>query len=44
MTNAKWTSTPRAVRDVERRVQMAEAQRDVELPAFDQPLGCSARL
>lgn len=28
-----------AVRDVERRVQMAEAQRDVELPAFEQPLG-----
>lgn len=28
-----------AVRDVERRVQMAEAQSDVELPAFDQPLG-----
>lgn len=28
-----------AVRDVERRVEMAEAQSDVELPAFDQPLG-----
>jgi hypothetical protein len=28
-----------AVRDVERRVQMAEAQSNVELPAFDQPLG-----
>jgi hypothetical protein len=31
-----------AVRDVERRVQMAEAQRDVELPSFDQPTGAPA--
>jgi hypothetical protein len=28
-----------SVRDVERRVQMAEGQRNVELPSFDQPLG-----
>ncbi|MFM2124942.1 MAG: hypothetical protein RL328_1393 [Acidobacteriota bacterium] len=28
-----------SVRDVERRVQMAEAQKDVELPQLDQPLG-----
>jgi hypothetical protein len=28
-----------AVRDVERRIQRAEEQRDVELPAFDQPEG-----
>lgn len=31
-----------SVRDIERRVQMAEAQRDVELPAYDQPLGAPA--
>jgi hypothetical protein len=28
-----------AVRDVERRIQMAERQSNIELPAFDQPLG-----
>ncbi len=28
-----------AVRDVERRIQMAEKQSNIELPAFDQPLG-----
>lgn len=28
-----------SVRDVERRIQMAEAQKDVELPAMAQPLG-----
>ena len=28
-----------AVRDVERRIQMAEQQSDVELPAMAQPLG-----
>jgi hypothetical protein len=28
-----------AVRDVERRIQMAERQSAIELPAFDQPLG-----
>src|SRR5215468_5354406 len=28
-----------AVRDVERRIQMAEKQADLELPAFDQPQG-----
>ncbi len=28
-----------SVRDVERRIQMAESQRDVELPTVDQPLG-----
>jgi hypothetical protein len=28
-----------AVRDVERRIQMAENQSDIELPALDQPLG-----
>jgi hypothetical protein len=28
-----------AVRDVERRIQMAERQSDIELPAFAQPLG-----
>jgi len=28
-----------AVRDVERRIQMAEKQSDIELPALDQPLG-----
>ncbi len=28
-----------AVRDVERRIQRAEEQRDVELPAMEQPLG-----
>ena len=28
-----------SVRDVERRVQMAESQRDVQLPSLDQPLG-----
>lgn len=28
-----------AVRDVERRIQMAEAQSEIELPALDQPLG-----
>jgi hypothetical protein len=28
-----------AVRDVERRIQMAERQSSLELPAFDQPLG-----
>ncbi len=31
-----------AVRDVERRIQMAEAQIEVELPAFDQPEGAPA--
>src|SRR6185369_6690089 len=28
-----------AVRDVERRIQMAERQSNIDLPAFDQPLG-----
>ena len=28
-----------AIRDVERRIQRAEEQRDVELPSFDQPQG-----
>ena len=28
-----------SVRDVERRIQMAEAQRDIELPVMDQPQG-----
>ncbi|HLH44121.1 MAG TPA: DUF1552 domain-containing protein [Bryobacteraceae bacterium] len=28
-----------AVRDVERRIQMAEKQSDIELPSLDQPLG-----
>src|SRR5437762_14053677 len=28
-----------AIRDVERRIQMAEKQADLELPAFDQPQG-----
>jgi hypothetical protein len=28
-----------AVRDVERRIQMAERQSNIELPTFDQPLG-----
>jgi hypothetical protein len=28
-----------AVRDVERRIQMAEAQRDIDLPTLDQPQG-----
>src|SRR6478736_3556477 len=31
-----------AVRDVERRIQRAEEQRDVELPAIDQPQGIPA--
>lgn len=31
-----------AIRDVERRVQMAEAQIDIELPTFDQPEGAPA--
>ena len=31
-----------AVRDVERRIQNAEAQRDLELPALDQPAGVPA--
>lgn len=31
-----------AIRDVERRIQMAEAQIDVELPTFDQPEGAPA--
>ena len=31
-----------AVRDVERRIQKAEEQRDVELPAFEQPQGAPA--
>ena len=32
-----------AVRDVERRIQRSEAQRDVELPVVDQPQGAPAR-
>ena len=32
-------STPEAVRDVERRIQIAEQQIDVELPYFDAPQG-----
>ena len=31
-----------AIRDVERRIQMAEAQIDIELPTFDQPEGAPA--
>src|SRR5206468_2605165 len=31
-----------AVRDVERRIQRAEEQRDIELPAIDQPQGAPA--
>src|SRR6202165_3411188 len=31
-----------AIRDVERRIQMAEAQSEVELPTMDQPLGAPA--
>ena len=31
-----------AIRDVERRIQMAEAQADIELPVLDQPQGAPA--
>src|SRR5438552_14154391 len=36
---AKVDEYSEAVRDVERRIQMAEKQADLELPAFDQPQG-----
>jgi hypothetical protein len=36
---AKVNEYSEAVRDVERRIQKAEEQSDVELPAFDQPQG-----
>jgi hypothetical protein len=36
---AKVDEYAEAVRDVERRIQMAEKQADLELPAFDQPQG-----
>src|SRR5881396_1617673 len=36
---AKVDQYTEAVRDVERRIQKAEQQRDVELPALDQPQG-----
>ena len=36
---AKVDEYTEAVRDVERRIQRAEEQRDVELPALDQPQG-----
>jgi hypothetical protein len=36
---AKVDEYTEAVRDVERRIQMAEKQADLELPAFDQPQG-----
>ena len=36
---AKMTEYTDAIRDVERRIERAEEQRDVELPAFDQPQG-----
>jgi len=35
----KVTEYTDAVRDVERRIQMAERQSNIELPALDQPLG-----
>jgi hypothetical protein len=37
--SAKVDEYTEAVRDVERRIQMAEKQADLELPAFDQPQG-----
>ena len=40
--HAKVEQYTDAVRDVERRIQMAEAQHDVELPALDQPQGVPA--
>src|SRR5262245_55524670 len=39
---AKVEQYTEAVRDVERRIQKAEEQRDVELPALDQPQGVPA--
>jgi hypothetical protein len=37
--NGKLNEYTDAVRDVERRIQMAEKQTNIELPALDQPLG-----
>jgi hypothetical protein len=39
---AKVDQYTEAVRDVERRIQKAEEQRDIELPALDQPQGVPA--